>query len=75
MISGVVDHIANDDIEALSMIADIVARGDRREVRAPSRSPRPPLHSPEQLDTVIPASSKTPISRATFWPTCSMPAN
>lgn len=43
------------------MIADIVARGDRREVRAPSRSPRPPLHSPESLDTVIPASSKTPI--------------
>lgn len=61
VISGVVDHIANDDIEALSIIADIVARGDRREVRAPSRSPRPPLHSPEQLDTVIPASSKTPI--------------
>ena len=61
VISGVVDHIANDDIEALSMIADIVARGDRREVRAPSRSPRPPLHSPEHLDTVIPASSKTPI--------------
>ncbi|MFM9262697.1 carboxyl transferase domain-containing protein [Rhodococcus sp. 5A-K4] len=61
VISGVVDHIANDDIEALSMIADIVARGDRREVRAPSRSPRPPLHSPESLDTVIPASSKTPI--------------
>ncbi|AYJ47239.1 carboxyl transferase domain-containing protein [Rhodococcus sp. P1Y] len=61
VVSGVVDHIAGDDHEALSIVADIVSRGERREVRSPARLAQQPLHSPDTLESIVPSSSKTPM--------------
>ena len=59
--SGVVDHVAADDAEALLIVRDIVDRlNTRKVVDIELRSPRPPRLDPAGLYGVIPADVRTP---------------
>ena len=55
-ISGVADHLADDDADAAAILRDIVAHLGRAQA-APVRlkAPRPPLYDPAELLGVIPA--------------------
>ncbi len=59
-ISGVADHLANDDGHALAIARRIVA-GLNHEKRPdiPLRAPRPPLYDPAEIDGVVPPSLAT----------------
>jgi acetyl-CoA carboxylase carboxyltransferase component len=55
-ISGVADHFAVDDDQALGIVRQIVAHLDRRPYDAwPVREPRPPTRDPHELYGIIPA--------------------
>jgi 3-methylcrotonyl-CoA carboxylase beta subunit len=59
--SGVVDHVADDDVHALLIVRDIVSR--LNELRAPDielRPPRPPKFPPSELYDVIPSDVRAP---------------
>jgi 3-methylcrotonyl-CoA carboxylase beta subunit len=59
--SGVVDHVAENDVHALSIVRDIVGRLNK--VKEPSvelRPPRPPKLDPAGLYDVIPADVRAP---------------
>jgi 3-methylcrotonyl-CoA carboxylase beta subunit len=59
--SGVVDHLANDDAEALAIVRSIVATFERRP--APSLVPHEveePVEDPQTLYDVVPTDSRTP---------------
>jgi 3-methylcrotonyl-CoA carboxylase beta subunit len=59
--SGVVDHLAADDAEALAIVRSIVATFERRE--APSLTqdvPEEPAEDPQGLYDVVPTDSRTP---------------
>src|SRR3954451_21239812 len=59
--SGVVDHIANDDAEALAIVRSIVATFERR--RPPSleqQPPEEPAEDPHGLYDVVPTDPRTP---------------
>ncbi|MGH3331525.1 MAG: acyl-CoA carboxylase subunit beta, partial [Nocardioidaceae bacterium] len=59
--SGVVDHLAADDAEALAIVRSIVATFERRE--APSleqATPEEPAEDPNGLYDVVPTDSRTP---------------
>jgi 3-methylcrotonyl-CoA carboxylase beta subunit len=59
--SGVVDHVAENDIHALSLVRDIVGRLNK--VREPSvelQPPRPPKLDPAGLYDVIPSDVRAP---------------
>jgi 3-methylcrotonyl-CoA carboxylase beta subunit len=59
--SGVVDHVAENDVHALSLVRDIVGRLNK--VREPSvelRPPRPPKLDPAGLYDVIPSDVRAP---------------
>ena len=59
--SGVVDHVAENDVHALSLVRDIVGRLNK--VREPSvelRPPRPPKLDPATLYDVIPSDVRAP---------------
>ncbi len=59
--SGVVDHVAENDVHALSLVRDIVGRLNK--VGEPSvelRPPRPPKLDPAGLYDVIPADVRAP---------------
>jgi 3-methylcrotonyl-CoA carboxylase beta subunit len=59
--SGVVDHVAADDAEALLIVRDIVDRlNTRKQVDIELRAPRPPRLDPGGLYGVIPADVRTP---------------
>jgi 3-methylcrotonyl-CoA carboxylase beta subunit len=58
--SGVVDHLAADDAEALAIVRSIVATLPRRE---PALAPHPvedPAEDPESLYDVVPTDTRTP---------------
>jgi propionyl-CoA carboxylase len=60
-ISGVADHLADDDAHALEMAREIIlhlgpARGAQLDVRAPE----PPAHDPAELPGVLPRDNRTP---------------
>ncbi len=58
--SGVVDHLAENDAEALATIRSIVATLPRDPAPAWSREPAaPPAFDPEELYGVVPASTRT----------------
>ncbi|MCL4234651.1 MAG: methylcrotonoyl-CoA carboxylase, partial [Deltaproteobacteria bacterium] len=60
-VSGVADHFAENDPHALAIARRIVANLNRRKsVALAVRSPRPPLHDPEELYGVIPADPRVP---------------
>jgi len=61
-ISGVVDHLANDDAHALSIARGIVAT--LPAPRAPEvavQAPKPPRHDPSQIYGLIPADTRHPV--------------
>jgi 3-methylcrotonyl-CoA carboxylase beta subunit len=60
-ISGVADHLAEDDRHALAIVRRAIANiGPARPVALAVREPRAPLHDPEELCGVIPASARAP---------------
>jgi 3-methylcrotonyl-CoA carboxylase beta subunit len=62
-ISGVADHLAEDDAHALEIARDIVSHLGVAGTAMASldiREPEPPLHSPEELYGVLPRDLRTP---------------
>jgi 3-methylcrotonyl-CoA carboxylase beta subunit len=59
--SGVVDHVADNDVHALLIVRDIVSRlNDRRAPDIELRPARPPKCAPEELYDVIPSDVRAP---------------
>ena len=59
--SGVVDHVAADDAQALSIVRDIVASLNRpKTIDLEIAAPEPPLHDPQDLYGLIPADVRAP---------------
>src|SRR3984893_1959810 len=59
--SGVVDHVAENDVQALSLVRDIVSRLNKiREPAVESQPPRPPKLDPAGLYDVIPSDVRAP---------------
>jgi len=58
-VSGVADHLARDDTEALVIVRRAVAHlGWAPSARANRVAPRPPGHDPAELDGLVPESSR-----------------
>src|SRR5687768_8029681 len=59
--SGVVDHLADDDEHALTIVRDIVSHlGFEEGAQVETREPRPPLHDADELYGLIPADVREP---------------
>ena len=59
--SGVVDHLAENDEHALTIVRDIVSHlGPRHEHGLPLKEPRPPKYSAEELYAVVPDDVRAP---------------
>ena len=59
--SGVVDHLAADDAEALAIVRSIVATFERRTPPSlEQRPPEEPVEDPKGLYDVVPTDSRTP---------------
>ncbi|MGI8611822.1 MAG: acyl-CoA carboxylase subunit beta, partial [Sphingomicrobium sp.] len=59
--SGVVDHLAEDDEHALTIVRDIVSHlGSELGADVETREPRPPLHEAEELYGLIPEDVREP---------------
>jgi 3-methylcrotonyl-CoA carboxylase beta subunit len=59
--SGVADHYAHDELHALSLVRDIVARPGPARIAKPPLVPVPPKYDPAELQGLIPANPKQPI--------------
>jgi 3-methylcrotonyl-CoA carboxylase beta subunit len=60
-ISGVADHMANDDAHALGLARRIVAHlGVGERARLATRAPAPPAYDPEELAGIVPPDTRTP---------------
>src|SRR5207249_3190926 len=60
-ISGVADHLAEDDAEALEIARDIVAHlGPSRRASVELREPEPPRHDTEEIYGILPRDLRTP---------------
>jgi len=60
-LSGVADHLANDDLHALNLARQAVSRLNlRKEPAMLRREPVPPLHDPQELNGIIPADTRKP---------------
>jgi 3-methylcrotonyl-CoA carboxylase beta subunit len=60
-VSGVVDHLADDDEHALEIVRDMVATLPAQPERAwPVREPRPPAVDPDGLASVVPVDVQQP---------------
>ncbi len=60
-LSGVADHLAEDDAEALRIVRNIVEALGRLPRRAPPSKPEEPQFPPEQLYSLVPKDPKTPM--------------
>jgi len=59
--SGVVDHVANDDEHALSIVRQIVANLNTvKRVDLDLAEPRPPAYDPEELYGIVPTDVRAP---------------
>ncbi|MGI8992872.1 MAG: carboxyl transferase domain-containing protein [Nocardioidaceae bacterium] len=59
--SGVVDHLAGDDAEALAVVRSIVGTLERRtQPSLTQHEPEEPAEDPSTLDDVVPADTRTP---------------
>jgi acetyl-CoA carboxylase carboxyltransferase component len=59
--SGLADHLAVDEADALHIVRRIIARlGRRKAGPAPAQSYRPPRHDPEELAGIVPDDLRTP---------------
>ena len=60
--SGVADHFAEDEQEALRMVRNVVENiGPSEKVPAAMQEPEPPAHDVEDLLGLIPADNRTPV--------------
>ncbi|VXC53457.1 carboxyl transferase domain-containing protein [Aeromicrobium sp. 9AM] len=59
-VSGVVDHLADDDAHALQIVRSIVGTLERPPSPEPPHDPVPPAEDPEGLYDVVPIDSRTP---------------
>jgi acetyl-CoA carboxylase carboxyltransferase component len=58
-ISGVADHLANDDVHALGIVREIVQNLHRElPLQWDRREPRPPAYDPREIYGIIPADSR-----------------
>lgn len=58
-ISGVADHIADDDLHALAIVRDILHHmGGRPSAPVKLLDPRPPAYDPDEILGLVPADSK-----------------
>ncbi len=59
--SGVVDHLAENDEHALTIVRDIVSHlGANEGFKVEAREPRPPKHDPQELYGIIPEDVRAP---------------
>ncbi len=59
--SGVVDHLAENDEHALTIVRDIVSHlGANEGFKVEAREPRPPKYDPQELDGIIPEDVRAP---------------
>jgi 3-methylcrotonyl-CoA carboxylase beta subunit len=59
--SGVVDHLAENDEHALTIVRDIVSHlGPRHEHGLPLKEPRPPKYAADELYAVVPDDVRAP---------------
>jgi len=59
--SGVADHFAEDEKEALQTVRDIVENLNvGKKIRLDSEAPEDPYHDPEELLGIIPSDNRTP---------------
>src|SRR5206468_9563231 len=58
--SGVVDHLAENDEHALTIVRDIVSTLQPQSSAIELREPRPPLFDPEELYGIIPEDVRAP---------------
>ena len=59
-LSGVADHLAEDDAHALALAREAVANLNRYKRATAVRTPVPPLYAPDGLYGVIPADTRKP---------------
>ncbi len=59
--SGVADHLAHDELHALSIVREIVARPGPGRIATPPLTPVAPLYDPAELGGLIPENPKLPI--------------
>lgn len=59
--SGVADHYAHDELHALSLVREIVARPGPAPLAQPPRAPVPPIYDAAELHGLIPENPKQPI--------------
>src|SRR5215213_2119354 len=59
-VSGVADHLAENDPDALERVRRIVARLNPRSPAATAETSQPPIYDAEEIYGVIPASTRTP---------------
>jgi len=59
-LSGVADHLAEDDAHALALARDAVAHLNRHKPATTARPPAPPLYAADGLYGVIPADTRKP---------------
>ena len=59
-LSGVVDHLAQNDAHALLIARSIVGNLNRSKPAAPPREARPPRYEPESIYGVIPTDTRKP---------------
>ncbi len=58
--SGVVDHVAENDEHALTIVRDIVSHLAPQKALEGTRDPRPPKYDPEELYGIIPDDVRAP---------------
>ena len=59
-LSGVADHLAEDDAHALALAREAVANLNRHKPATAARAPAPPLYAADGLYGVIPADTRKP---------------
>ena len=59
-LSGVADHLAEDDAHALALAREAVANLNRHKPATAARAPTPPLYAADGLYGVIPADTRKP---------------
>lgn len=63
-LSGVADHMARDELHALSIVREIVARPGPARLADPPLAPAEPLYAPSELPGLVPENPKQPIPHA-----------
>ncbi|MET1219198.1 MAG: carboxyl transferase domain-containing protein [Glaciecola sp.] len=59
-VSGVVDHLANNDVHALALTRDVVANLHVQRPEVARQTPQPPRYATEEIYGIIPADPKQP---------------